>query len=44
LEFLGEPKGEFMAVVPIGYAATSSHGPQKQPLGMKVRYIDSGEG
>ena len=44
LEFLGEPKGEFMAVVPVGYAATSSHGPQKQPLGMKVRHIDSGEG
>ncbi len=44
LEFLGEPQGEFMAVVPIGYAATSGHGPQKQPLGMKVRYIDSGEG
>jgi nitroreductase len=40
LEFLGEPKGEFMAVVPVGYAATSSHGPQKQPLGMKVRYLD----
>ena len=40
LEFLGEPKGEFMAVVPIGYAPTSSHGPQKQPLEMKVRYLD----
>ena len=40
LEFLGEPKGEFMAVVPVGVAATSSHGPQKQPLGMKVRYLD----
>ncbi len=40
LEFLGEPKGEFMAVVPVGYAATSSHGPQKQPLGMKVKYLD----
>jgi nitroreductase len=40
LEFLGEPKGEFMAVVPVGYAATSSHGPQKQPLEMKVRYLD----
>ena len=39
LEFLGEPKGEFMAVVPVGYAATSSHGPQKQPLGMKVKYL-----
>jgi nitroreductase len=40
LEFLGEPKGEFMAVVPVGYAATSSNGPQKQPLEMKVRYLD----
>lgn len=40
LEFLGEPKGEFMAVVPIGYAATSSHGPQKQRVEMKVRYLD----
>jgi nitroreductase len=40
LEFLGKPKGEFMAVVPVGYAATSSHGPQKQPLEMKVRYLD----
>ena len=40
LEFLGEPKGEFMAVVPVGYAATSSYRPQKQPLEMKVRYLD----
>ena len=40
LEFLGEPKGEFMAVVPVGYAATSSHRPQKQPVEMKVRYLD----
>ena len=29
-----------MAVVPIGYAATSSEGPQKEPLAMKVRYLD----
>ena len=40
LDFLGEPKGEFMAVVPVGYAATSNRGPQKQPLVMKVRYLD----
>jgi len=40
LEFLGEPKGEFMVVVPVGYAATSSHGPQKKSLEMKVRYLD----
>jgi len=40
LKYLGEPGGEFMAVVPIGYAAASSEGPQKQPLDMKVRYLD----
>jgi len=40
LEFLGEPKGEFMAVVPVGYAATASRGPQKQPLEMKVTFLD----
>ena len=40
LQFLGEPKGEFMAVVPIGYALTSSKGPQKEPLEVKVRYLD----
>lgn len=37
--FLGEPKGEFMAVVPVGYAARPSTGPQKQPLDAKVRYL-----
>ena len=40
LEFLGEPKGEFMAVVPVGYGATSNTGPQKQPLEMKARFLD----
>jgi nitroreductase len=40
LEFMGEPKGEFMAVVPVGYAATSGTGPQKQPLDMKARFLD----
>lgn len=39
LQFLGEPKGEFMAVVPVGYAAKPSIGPQKKPLEMKVRYL-----
>ena len=38
LQFLGEPKGEFMAVVPVGHAARPGAGPQKQPLEMKVRY------
>jgi nitroreductase len=40
LQFLGEPKGEFMAVVPVGYASKPSSGPQKQPFEMKVRYLD----
>jgi nitroreductase len=40
LEFLGEPSGEFMAVVPVGYASRPSSGPQKKPLAMKVRYLD----
>jgi nitroreductase len=40
LQFLDEPKGEFMAVVPVGYAARPSTGPQKKPLEMKVRHID----
>ena len=40
LQFLGEPKGEFMAVVPVGYSAKSGTGPQKQPFEVKVRYLD----
>jgi len=40
LQFLGEPKGEFMAVIPVGYAAKSGTGPQKQPFEVKVRYLD----
>ena len=40
LEFLGEPGGEFMAVIPVGYAAVSGKGPKKQPFDMKVRYVD----
>ncbi len=39
LQFLGEPKGEFMAVVPVGYAERPASGPQKQPFQMKVRYL-----
>lgn len=39
-QFLGEPEGEFMAVIPVGYPATAGSGPQKQPLEMKVRYLD----
>jgi nitroreductase len=39
LQFLEEPIGEFMAVIPVGYAATPGPGPKKQPLAMKVRYL-----
>ncbi len=38
--FLGEPEGEFMAVVPVGYAAHAGSGPKKQPFEMKARYLD----
>ncbi len=41
LAFLGEPEGEFMAVVPVGYAGRESgSGPQKEPFDMKVKYLD----
>ena len=40
LQFLGEPKGEFMAVVPVGYPAHAGSSPKKQPVEMKVRYMD----
>ena len=40
LEFLEESRGEFMAVVPLGYAATTGKGPQKRSLEMTVRYLD----
>lgn len=37
LELLGEPKGEFMAVIPIGYAAKDSKGPEKRPLELIIK-------
>jgi len=39
-KFLGEPEGEFMAVIPVGHPATASSGPQKEPFEMKVKYLD----
>ena len=32
LRFIGEPEGEFMAVVPVGYGAKTIAGPEKKPL------------
>ena len=40
LNFLGEPAGEFMAVVPLGYPAKTSEGPKKRPLEAIVRRLD----
>jgi len=39
LRFLGEPEGEFMAVIPVGYSAIKNTGPQKQSLEMIVKYL-----
>ena len=39
-EFLGEPDGEFMAVVALGYPARSTAGPRKRALEDVVRYLD----
>lgn len=39
LKFLGQPQGEFMAVIPVGYASRESSGPDKQPLEMVVKYL-----
>ena len=40
LKFIGEPEGEFMAVIPVGYAGKTSSGPKKQSLEMVVKYLD----
>ena len=40
LEFLGEKKGEFMAVIPIGYPDTTNKGPKKRTLDKIVRKLD----
>jgi nitroreductase len=40
LSFLGIPEGEFMAVVPVGYAVKTSFGPKKQSLEMLVRKME----
>lgn len=40
LEFLEEPEGEFMAVIPIGYPQRVSEGPKKRPLAVSIRHLD----
>ena len=39
LKFLGEPEGEFMAVIPVGYAARPSEAPKKRPLNVVVKHL-----
>lgn len=39
LAFLGEPGGEFMAIIPIGHALKKSSGPRKRPLSNVVRRL-----
>jgi nitroreductase len=40
LRFLGEPEGEFMAVIPVGHPAKRTEGPKKRPLETTVRFLD----
>lgn len=40
LRFLGEPQGEFMAVVPVGYAAKTGASPEKRSLDVTVRNLE----
>ncbi|HUU41459.1 MAG TPA: nitroreductase family protein [Desulfatiglandales bacterium] len=40
LHFLGEPQGEFMAVVPVGFAYKPTSGPKKMALDKVVRWLD----
>jgi nitroreductase len=39
LEFLGEPAGEFMAVIPVGHALKSGRSPKKRSLQMIVKKL-----
>lgn len=39
LNFLGEPQGEFMAVVPVGYPLRHSNSPKKHSLETCVKYL-----
>ena len=40
LALLGEPQGEFMAVIPVGHALKETSGPEKQPLHAIVKYLN----
>ena len=40
LQLLGEPEGEFMAVIPVGYSANPGKSPKKVSLDTVVKYLD----
>lgn len=40
MAFLDEPQGEFMAVIPVGYAARQSQGPKKRAAELMVKWLD----
>jgi nitroreductase len=40
LTFLGQPEGEFMAVIPLGYSVKTTPGPRKRPLDAIVKHLD----
>jgi nitroreductase len=40
LSYLGEPEGEFMAVIPVGYPAKLTEAPKKRPLETITRYLE----
>lgn len=39
LQFIGEPDGEFMAIIPVGYPIKTSNPPTKKPLDEVVKYL-----
>lgn len=39
LRFIGEPEGEFMAIVPVGHAAKPPASPVKRPLHVVAKYL-----
>lgn len=39
LELLGEPQGEFMAVIPVGYGSAPAKGPKKLAADQIARYL-----
>jgi nitroreductase len=40
LRFMGEEQGEFMAVIPVGYASKAGKAPKKIDFGMMVKWLD----